>query len=55
MSNLAQELIAQNKVTKAKFLDLGNCGLEKVPAEVGELAWLEGLSLAGTWLALRSA
>jgi internalin A len=49
MSNLAKKLIAENKRTKAKFLDLGNCGLKKIPGEVGELVWLEGLSLASNW------
>ena len=41
MSSLAQQLIAENIQTKDPFLDLGNCGLSKVPAEVGELVWLE--------------
>src|SRR5262245_43997535 len=49
MSSLAQQLIAENKRTKASFLDLGNCGLSEVPAEVGDLVWLESLLLAGTW------
>ena len=40
----ALQLIAENKRTKVKFLDLGNCGLTKVPDEVGDLAWLESLS-----------
>jgi internalin A len=64
MSDLALQLIAENKRSRATFLDLGNgglteipadatfldlgnCGLTEVPAEVGELVWLEGLSLAG--------
>ena len=46
MSSLAQQLIAENKQTRDPFLDLGNCGLSEVPAEVGELVWLESLSLA---------
>jgi Leucine-rich repeat (LRR) protein len=46
MSERALKLIAKNKKTKAKFLYLGKCGLEKVPAEIGELTWLECLSLA---------
>ena len=49
MSELAQKLIAENKRTKATFLDLGKCGLTRVPAEVGELVWLEGLSLSDSW------
>jgi hypothetical protein len=35
--SFAQERIAENKESKAKFLDLGNCGLREIPAEVGEL------------------
>ena len=46
MSDLALQLIAENKRSRATFLDLGNCGLTDVPAEVGELAWLESLSFA---------
>jgi len=43
------QLIAENKRTRATFLDLGNCGLTEVPAEVGELVWLESLSFASSW------
>jgi Leucine-rich repeat (LRR) protein len=50
MSELARQLIAENKRTRDAFLDLGNCGLTEVPVEVGELVWLESLSLAGEWL-----
>jgi len=46
MSELVRKLIAENRRTKATFLDLRNCGLTEVPAEVGELVWLEGLSSA---------
>ena len=49
MSQLAKKLIAENRRSRATFLDLGNCGLTKVPAEVGELVWLESLSLASQW------
>src|SRR5262245_6019345 len=49
MSSLALQLIAENKRSRATFLDLGNCGLTEVPAEVGELVWLESLSLASEW------
>src|SRR5262245_60824808 len=49
MSSLALQLIAENKQTRDPFLDLGNCGLSEVPAEVGELIWLESLSLASRW------
>jgi internalin A len=46
MSELALRRIAQNKRTRARFLYLGGCALSEVPAEVGELQWLESLSLA---------
>jgi len=49
MSVLALQRIAQNKLSRETFLDLGNCGLTKVPVEVGELVWLESLSLASEW------
>ncbi len=45
----ALQLIAENKRTRATFLDLGNCGLTQIPAEVGELVWLESLSFASWW------
>ena len=45
----ALQLIAENKRTKAKFLDLGNCGLTKVPEDIRELVWLESLTFAGVW------
>src|SRR5271157_2293461 len=43
----ALQLIAENKRTRATFLDLGKCGLSEVPAEVGELVWLEFVQLNG--------
>ena len=47
MSELALQLIAENKRTKATFLDLGNCGLEnELPVELFECVWLEGLNLS---------
>jgi hypothetical protein len=49
MSELALKLIEENKKTRATFLDLGNCGLTEVPAEIGELVWLEGLSFSSEW------
>src|SRR6476646_9385911 len=49
MSDLARKLIAENKKSKATFLDLGNCGLSEIPNEVAELHWLEFLSLSGAW------
>ena len=45
----ALQLIAENKLTKDTFLDLGDCGLTEVPAEVAELVWLECLSFAHIW------
>ena len=50
MSDLAKQLIAENKRTRAPFLDLGNCGLTELPAEVADLVWLESLSLSSGWL-----
>ena len=44
MSELALQRIAENKKTKDKCLDLGNCGLTQVPEEIGELVWLEELN-----------
>ncbi len=49
MSDLALQLIAENKRSRATFLDLGNCGLTEVPAEVGELVWLESLTFTSAW------
>ena len=45
MSSLARELIYQNRRNRAPFLDLGNCDLTEIPEEVGQLEWLDGLSL----------
>jgi len=49
MSSLAKKLIAQNRRTRSTFLDLGDCGIRKLPAEIGDLVWLESLSLSGYW------
>ncbi|MBN1608796.1 MAG: hypothetical protein JW940_19370 [Polyangiaceae bacterium] len=49
MSELALRLIAENKRTRARLLDLGNCGLEELPRELEELLWLEELNLASEW------
>jgi hypothetical protein len=35
MSKLAKKLINENKRTRSRFLDLGNCDLTEIPAEVG--------------------
>jgi internalin A len=48
MSELAKQLITENKRTQAKFLDLGGCGLTKLPPELLDCTWLENLNL-GTW------
>ena len=45
MSELALKLIREVKSTKAKKLDLGNCGLTELPDELFELVWLEELYL----------
>ncbi len=49
MSDLALKLIEENKRGRDTFLDLGNCGLTEVPAEIGELVWLESLTFATAW------
>jgi Leucine-rich repeat (LRR) protein len=49
MNDLALQLIAENKNTKAAFLDLGNCDLTEIPMEIGELVWLKSVSLASVW------
>lgn len=49
MSELALKLIAENKKTRATFLDLGNCDLTAIPEELGELVWLEALTFSNEW------
>lgn len=49
MSELALQLIAENKKSRNTFLDLANCGLVEIPVDVGELVWLESLSLVDEW------
>ena len=49
MSELALKLIAENKRSKAPYLDLGNCGLTELPKELMELVWLERLNLGRVW------
>ncbi|MBU6341504.1 MAG: leucine-rich repeat domain-containing protein, partial [Bacteroidetes bacterium] len=46
MSELAQNLIIENKKTKSTKLDLGNCGLTELPEELFELFWLKELNLS---------
>lgn len=47
--SLASHLIEKNKKTRATFLDLGNCGLTRIPEELGDLVWLEGVSFSTHW------
>ena len=49
MSKLALQIIAENKKNKAKTLDLGNCGLTKIPLEALECEWIEELILSSEW------
>jgi internalin A len=49
MSELALQLIAENKKTRATRLDLGNCGLTELPLEVLECVWVEELILSSKW------
>lgn len=46
MSELALELIEENKKTRATFLDLGKCGLSEIPYQLAKLTWLEELNFA---------
>ena len=51
MSELALKLIAENKKTKAPFLDLGNCGLVNyLPDELFDCDWLEELNLGQSFI-----
>ena len=43
MSELALKLIRECKETRATRLDLGYCGLTKLPDELFELVWLQNL------------
>ncbi|MDZ4751415.1 MAG: leucine-rich repeat domain-containing protein, partial [Flavobacteriales bacterium] len=49
MSELALQLIAENKKTKGRLLDLGRCGLLGIPVEVLQLTWLEELNFCNEW------
>ncbi|MCA0236804.1 MAG: leucine-rich repeat domain-containing protein [Bacteroidetes bacterium] len=54
MSELALQLIAENKAKHergedATYLDLGRCGLTKLPVEIKELVWVETLILSDDW------
>ncbi len=50
MSALAAKLILENRASQSPFLDLANCGLSRLPLELGELTWLETLALSDGWL-----
>ena len=55
MSELALRLIAENKITKAPFLDLGNCGLVNyLPEELLDCVWLTGLNLGHFYIDIES-
>ncbi len=54
MSELALQLIAENKAKHergedATYLDLGRCGLTKLPTAIKELVWVETLILSDAW------
>lgn len=56
MSILALLLIAENKITKAPFLDLGNCGLVNyLPEELLDCVWLEELNLGSSYFDRRNS
>lgn len=43
--NLAQQRLESNRNSRSPFLDLGNCGLTRLPAELAEFVWLEDLNV----------
>ena len=43
MSKLALDLIEKEKQQRTRTLDLGQCGLTKLPEQLFELLWLEKL------------
>lgn len=45
MSELALKRIAANKNTKAKFLDLRDCGIIVLPNELRDCIWIEQIWL----------
>ncbi|MGB0389695.1 MAG: hypothetical protein ACPGWR_33155, partial [Ardenticatenaceae bacterium] len=49
MSDLALQLIEEEKEAKTGKLDLGRCGLTDVPDAVFDLLWLEELSLSNAY------
>ena len=48
MSEYAQKVIAENKRTQNKTLDLGNCGLTELP-DLSGMEWLETLIVSNQW------
>ncbi|HMQ47888.1 MAG TPA: leucine-rich repeat domain-containing protein, partial [Saprospiraceae bacterium] len=48
MSQLAQQLIEQEKAERTGYLDLGNCGLTQLP-DLSELSWLHTLIASSRW------
>jgi internalin A len=48
MSELAQQLIEENRRTLNKTLDLGNCGLSELP-DLSGMDWVETLILSDEW------
>lgn len=48
MSDLAKQLIEKEKRERTGYLDLGNCGLKKLP-DLSEMDWLKTIMLAGEW------
>ncbi|MEI6950266.1 COR domain-containing protein [Paraflavisolibacter sp. H34] len=50
MNELALQLIKENKETKDRFLDLGNCWLTEIPDELFECTWLEELNLSSEYI-----
>lgn len=49
MSDLAIQLIRENKKTQNPFLDLGNCGLTELPDELFDCIWLQRLQLGNAY------
>lgn len=54
MSELALQLIAENKRTKSPFLDLGNCGLNQLPIALFDCVWIERLNLGSFYFDVES-
>src|ERR1700709_667966 len=55
MSSMARDLIAKNRKNRGATLDLGNCGLSKIPTGISELTWLRSLSLSPIWFEYEGA